>query len=75
MMMNDEALRIIQDALNKGHEMRQLQKRYFAVRSPFALQQAKAAELRFDDALAEAEYAITHNALRPKQQDLFGGVL
>lgn len=75
MMMNDEALRVIQDALNKGHEMRQLQKRYFAVRSPFALQQAKNAERRFDDALDEADYALAHNAPRPRQEDLFGGAL
>ena len=42
---------------------------------PFALQQAKAAELRFDDALDEADYALAHNAPRPRQEDLFGGAL
>ena len=75
MMLCEEALRLVQDALNKGREMRRQQKRYFATRTPAALTDAKNAERRFDNALAEAEYAITHNAPRPKQQDLFGGVL
>ena len=42
---------------------------------PAALTDAKNAERRFDDALDEADYALAHNAPRPRQEDLFGGAL
>ena len=73
MMLCEEALRLVQDALNKGREMRSQQKRYFATRTPAALTDAKNAERRFDAALDEADYALAHNAPKPKQGDLFGG--
>lgn len=73
MLLNDEALRAVQDALNIGQEMRRRQKRYFVLRQPSALQEAKDAERRFDAALDDAIYALAHNAPKPKQGDLFGG--
>ena len=75
MMLCEEALRAVQDALNIGQEMRRRQKRYFVLRQPSALQEAKDAERRFDDALDEADYALAHNAPRPRQEDLFGGAV
>ena len=46
MMLCEEAMRLVQDALNKGREMRRQQKRYFATRTPAALVYARHGDFR-----------------------------
>lgn len=71
MPLNDAVIKILRDALEKGHAMRNLQKRYFVLRDRHTLEEAKRAEREFDEILAEAGYALTHGEPMPKQMDLF----
>lgn len=69
--IDDNVLKVLGDALAKGRQMRDLQKRYFKTRQQILLTQSKVAERDFDEALDAAAYALRTGEVPPTQPDLF----